>query len=209
MRKNQSGYIIEGEIIIINRSLTKLDLFVKKFTDVLKKHSDYLIVSGFVSISTGRTRGTEDIDILVPIMDKDKFKNLFNDLQENNFWCYQGDTIDEVYSYIDSLTNIRFAQINEMFPNIEFIPINEARKAKYFEFTHPQKIKIKNFEFKIPPIEFEVLYKELILGDKKDLADAKHLRTFFSDILKEKKFKEYETIIRSELNENKKGSRLC
>ena len=70
---------------------------------------------------------------------------------------------------------------------------------KFFEFSHPQKIRIEDFEFKIPPIEFEILYKEIILAGKKDLADALHLRTFFSKILKEEKFKEYEPIIREEL----------
>jgi len=82
--------------------------------------------------------------------------------------------------------------------------INEKRKTKFFEFTHPQKIKIKDFEFKIPPIEFEILYKEMILAGDKDLADAKHLRTFFSDILDEKKFKEYAPVISEEENEKAK-----
>ena len=66
--------------IKINRDLTELDLFVMEFIEVLKKHSDYLIVSGFVSISTGRTRGTEDIDVLVPVVNENKFNELFNDL---------------------------------------------------------------------------------------------------------------------------------
>ncbi|MBI2043776.1 hypothetical protein HYT24_00225, partial [Candidatus Pacearchaeota archaeon] len=157
------------------------------------------VVSGYVSISTGRTRGTEDIDVLVPAIEKGKFSNLFHDLQKNGFWCYQGDAIGEVYPYIKNMDSIRFAKTNEMFPNIEFIPINKLRKAKYFEFTHPQNAKVKDFEFKIPPIEFEILYKEIILKGKKDIEDAQHLRTFFSDMLKKERFKEYEKIIREEL----------
>ena len=88
---------------------------------------------------------------------------------------------------------------NEIFPNIELVPFNQTKKAKFFEFSHPQKIKIKDFEFKIPPLEFEILYKEIILKGKKDIEDAKHLRTFFSEIIKEEKFKEYEPIILSEI----------
>ncbi len=191
-------YKIEKETIIIKRNLDELDKFVKDFLEILKKHSDYLIVSGFVSISTGRTRATEDVDILVPVLTKEKFEELFNDLIENNFWCYQGNNSKEVYSYIKNMDNIRFARKDEMFPNIEFIPIDKSRKAKYYEFSHPQKIKIKDFEFKIPPLEFEILYKEIILTGKKDIADAKHLRTFFSEILDENKFKEYEKIIKDE-----------
>ena len=193
------GYEIKEDLITINRDLTELDLFVRDFLDVLKKHSDYLVMSGFVSISTGRARGTEDIDILVPIMDKDKFNDIFNDLQKNGFWCYQGGVSAEVYTSIQDMNSIRFARIDEMFPNIEFIPIDETKKAQYFELKHPRKIKIKDFEFKIPQIEFEILYKEIVLSGKKDIADAKHLRTFFSGILKEEKFREYELIIRREL----------
>lgn len=194
------GYELKDDKIIINRDLTELDLFVKDFIQTLKKHSDYLIVSGYVSICSGRTRGTEDIDLIVPLMDENKFIEIFNDLINNSFWCFQGDDPKEVYQYIKNSTNIRFARNNQSTPNMEFIPFDKTKKAKCFEFTHPQKIKIKNFEFKIPPIEFEILYKEILLGSKKDLEDAKHLRTFFSDMLKKEKFKEYEPII---INERK------
>jgi len=193
------GYRLKGETIIIDRELTNLDMFVKDFLDIMKKYSDYEIVSGFVSIATGRTRGTEDVDIIFPLIEKSKFFDLFENLQKNNFWCYQGESPEEVYHYIQEMQSIRFARINEMFPNIEFIPFNKKKKAKYFEFTHPQKIKIKDFEFKIPPIEFEILYKEIVLAGEKDIADALHLRTFFSEILKKEKFKEYEPIIKGEL----------
>lgn len=197
--EKQKNYIIKNETIIINRKLTELDYFLKDFLEVLKKHSDYLIVSGFVSISTGRVRGTEDIDILIPLPTKEKFKELFNDLIKNKFWCYQADSFEEVYSYIHKRSNIRFARIDEMFPNMEVIPITPERKAKYYEFTHPQKIKIENFEFKIPPIEFEILYKEKVLAAKKDMEDAAHLRVFFKDILNEKKFIECNEAIKHEL----------
>ena len=191
------GYYIDGKVLVINRDLTDLDLFLKDFLEVLKKHSDYLIVSGYVSISTGRTRATEDIDVLVPIMEEKMFSSFLKDI-EGKFWCYQGDIIKEIYSYLKKYTSLRFSRINETFPNIEFIPIDKNRKAKWFEFTHPQKIRVKNFEFKIPPIEFEILYKEKVLKSDKDKKDALHLRTFFSEILDDKRFKEYELIISQE-----------
>ena len=93
----EKGYTIKGGAIIINRELTELDKFVKDFLEILKKHSNYLIVSGYVTISTGRTRATEDVDILVPILSKEEFSSLLADLQKNSFWCYQGDNITEVY----------------------------------------------------------------------------------------------------------------
>lgn len=193
------GYNLKGDLIVINRDLTELDLFLRDFLKVLKKHADYLVVSGFVSISTGRARGTEDIDVLVPKLEKEKFKELFNELIKKGFWCYQGDTIEEVFSYVKDMNHIRFARKNEMFPNIEFITIDQTKKAQFFEFNHPQKIKVKDFEFKIPPVEFEILYKEIMLKGKKDIEDARHLRAFFSDIIKQERFREYEKIIKAEL----------
>jgi len=195
------GYYLEGDVIVINRELTELDFLVRKFLEILIKHSDYLIVSGFVSIATGRPRGTEDVDILVPVFEEGKFKELFLDLQENNFWCYQGDNAKDVYSdYVKDMLNIRFAREDEMFPNMEVVFINETKKAKYYEFTHPQKMKVKDFEFKIPPLEFEILYKELVLAGDKDIQDAKHLRILFSDILKKERFKECGDVIMTEKN---------
>ncbi len=198
MEENK-GYSLKEDTIIINRELTELDLFLRDFLEILKKHSDYLVISGFISISSGRTRATEDIDVLVPVLSKEKFCNLFDDLIKNNFWCYQSEECNSAYEYIQRLDSIRIAKKSEMFPNIEFIPINKTKKAKFFEFTHPHKMKIDNFEFLIPPIEFEILYKEIILNGEKDIADAKHLREFFSDIIDKDKLKEYEKIIQEEL----------
>ena len=172
---------------------------MKSFLDVLKKHSGFLIVSGFVSISTGRTRGTEDVDVLIPLLEYEKFKEFFDDINKHGFWCYQGNDAKEVYSYLQEMTSVRFAKKGEVFPNMEVIPVTPKRKTKWFELNHPQDIKIKNFAFKVSPFEFEILYKEIVLGSEKDIADARHLRDFFKDILKNEKFKEFEKIIRLEL----------
>lgn len=42
-----------------------LDDICTKFCKVLEKHCKYIVVSGFVAISSGRTRGTEDIDLII------------------------------------------------------------------------------------------------------------------------------------------------
>jgi len=192
---DKTGYSLVENTIIIKRELNSLDIFVMEFIEVLKKHTDYLIVSGFVSISTGRTRGTEDVDVIFPLIEREKFINLFKDLIKHNFWCYQSDNPEEVYNYLKNFQSIRFAKKDQLFPNIEFIPFDSTKKLKSFEFNHPQKIKISNFEFKIPPIEFEILYKELLLSSQKDMADARHLREFFSDLINKSKLEEYKNLI--------------
>ncbi len=199
----QKGYSIEEDAIVIHRDLTSLDLFVKDFLAILNKHTSSLVVSGYVSISTGRTRATEDVDILIPLPEKNAFGTLFQDLIGQNFWCYQGDNSDEAYGYLQELVSIRFARKNEMFPNIELVPFDQRKKAKAFEFAHQQKIRVREFTFTIPVLEFEILYKEIALGSEKDRADALHLRTFFSEILKEENFKKCRSIILSEHESSK------
>ncbi len=44
---------------------TILDTFAEDFVDVVGKHAMYVIVSGFVAIAHGRSRGTEDVDIII------------------------------------------------------------------------------------------------------------------------------------------------
>ena len=193
------GYNLENGMIVLDRELSELDVFVRDFLEVLKRHSDYLIVSGFVSICSGRARGTEDVDVIVSLMDEKKFKELFDELLKENFWCYQGDVAEEVYGYLRGFVSVRFARVGEMFPNMEVVPFDESKRAKVFEFGHPQSIRVRDFEFKIPMLEFEILYKERVLGSGKDIADARHLRTFFSEILDEDKFKECEEVIKLEI----------
>ncbi len=192
------AYKVERDTIIINRELNELDLFVKDFLNIFKKYTRYLLVSGYVSITSGRSRATEDVDILFPVLDKSKFRELYNDLIKNGFWCYQGDSSEDVYDYVKSMDSIRFARNGEVFPNMECVPINSSKKAQFFELNNPQKAKVQNFEFLIPPIEFEILYKEINLKSEKDIEDARHLRNIFGDILSEEKFNKYKLIIRGQ-----------
>lgn len=198
MPESGRGYVLKRDVIVMERELNDLDIFVKKFLDILKRHSDYLVVSGYVSISTGRTRGTEDIDIIIPVMGKEKFISLYDDLEKSGFWCFQGDNPENLHDYVKNMESLRFALKDEMFPNVELIFFNNTKRRKIYEFEHPQKIRIQDFEFKIPPIEFEILYKEKVLGGKKDMEDAKHLRVFFSDIISDERFDEYRKLMEDE-----------
>ena len=59
------GIEIKGDEIVINRELSELDRFVLDVIDVVEKHARYVIVSGYVTILFGRSRGTEDVDFVI------------------------------------------------------------------------------------------------------------------------------------------------
>jgi len=53
----------KDEIHMDGRKLTKIDRFVLDFIDVIQHHSKYVIVSGYVSILFGRSRGGKEASV--------------------------------------------------------------------------------------------------------------------------------------------------
>jgi hypothetical protein len=145
--------------------------------------------------------------MLFPIISEDNFNLMFNDLINNGFWCLQTDSQKEAYSYVRNYESIRFARTDQLFPNMECTPIDKTRKSKYYEFTHPINIKIEDFDFKAPQIEFEILYKEIVLAGEKDVKDALHLRNMFKDYLSKKIFDECERVILEDKNGKTRAKR--
>ena len=58
---------------------TILDKFAEEFVDVVEKYAKYIIVSGFVAIAHGRSRGTEDVDLIIERIGKDAFKKMHDE----------------------------------------------------------------------------------------------------------------------------------
>ena len=73
-----------------------LDKFCTDFCKIVEKHTKYIIVSGFVAISSGRVRATEDIDMIIPKISLDKFEKLHKALSKK-FVCIQSDDFKEIY----------------------------------------------------------------------------------------------------------------
>ena len=71
-----------------------LDSFVNDFCQIIDKHVGYFICSGFSAIASGRSRGTEDIDMIIGKMPKVEFIIMHKDLSANDFECLQSDNPD-------------------------------------------------------------------------------------------------------------------
>ncbi len=52
---------------------TILEHFTEDFCRILERHCKYIIVSGFVAIAHGRSRGTEDIGVIVESITQKEF----------------------------------------------------------------------------------------------------------------------------------------
>ena len=158
--------------IRFHRKLSELDKFVLDFTSLL---DEYVVVSGYVSILFGRSRATEDIDLLIPKIDINKFQLIWEKIHNKGFECLNTEKADEAFKLLDEHA-IRFAKKGKPVPNIEF----KIMKNDVDAYSYENKIKVimDKGELFISPIEMQIAYK-LFLGSEKDIEDAKHLYDLF------------------------------
>ena len=105
--------------IKLEKPLNDLDRFVISFLRILEKHTNYVIISGYIAILFGRSRSTEDVDVFIKPITKEKFIHLYDDLRKSGFWCLNAESEDEVYNYLQEDIAIRFARKGEVIPNFE------------------------------------------------------------------------------------------
>lgn len=96
-----------------------LDKFSEEFCAIVERHCKYIVVSGFLAIASGRTRGTEDIDMIIERLSLQKFKELFVDLKKNSFVCMQSSDAEEAYSYLKDNISVRFTWKDKELPETE------------------------------------------------------------------------------------------
>ena len=179
--------------IRIDREMNNLDKFVYDFVSLL--NGQYVLVLGYVSIITGRSRATEDVDLVIPKMDFACFKQIWGKVHDAGFECINTENAEEAYEMLN-LNAIRFAVRGRPIPNMEF----KISKDKLGEYSLQNKIKvfIKDKLFYVSELEMQIAYKKAYLGSPKDNEDALHLEVLFKDKLNFKKIEALEKLVREE-----------
>ncbi len=160
--------------IILSRELSELDRFTLNFIKILRKHSPYALVSGYVSILLGRARASEDVDVLIPRMPPDKFRMLVENLRKHKFTCLNTGSVDEMHEYLTEGVPLRFMENGQTIPNMEL----KWAKNIIDDLTLKKAIIVTlgKEELRISPLELQIAFKEKILKSQKDMEDAEHLR---------------------------------
>lgn len=171
-----------------------LDKFCIDFSKIIEKYTKYIIVSGFVAISTGRTRGTEDIDMIIPKLQKETFFKIHKELVENDFVCMQSDNEEEIYSYLEDNLCVRYTRKNQPLPEMELKFAKDY--LDNYQLTTGRKIPLTKLDVWFSSIEMNIAFKEEYLKSDKDLEDAKHLRTIFSDEIDEDEIQRVKRLIK-------------
>src|SRR3989344_3878321 len=112
-------YNAEKREIITDREIGELDKFAMEFLQMLERHAEYVVISGYVSILFGRPRTTDDIDVFIKPIDKEIFSELYAELKENDFWCLNAEDENEIFNYLKEGYSVRFARTNYGMPNFE------------------------------------------------------------------------------------------
>lgn len=169
----------QDKISIEDKVISALDRFVLDFIRLLEKYTDYVIVSGYVPILFGRSRGTEDIDVLVKRFDETVFIRFYDSLIKKGYYFLNPEDVHGLYEMLGEGLGIRAAKKDTIIPNVEL----KFVKNDYDDFSVDKKVKVvlgdKKYLF-ISPIELEIPYK-LYLGSDKDIEDAVYLWDIFKD----------------------------
>ncbi len=174
---------------------TILDKFLEDFIRIADKYVKYIVVSGFVSIAHGRSRGTEDIDMIFERISKEKFKELHFALIKGGFECIQSDNPEIIYDdYLNSGTAIRYTKKGE------FLPEAEVKFAKdsldEYQIKTRMKLPLTGLDVYFSSIEMNIAFKEELLKSDKDMEDAKHLRLIYRGKINEQEIEKIKKQIR-------------
>jgi len=167
---------------------TILDKFAEEFSMIVEKHCKYIIVSGFVAIAHGRSRGTEDIDMIIERISKEKFMRLHEDLKKAGFECMQSKNPETIYdSYLANGDSIRYIKENEFPPEME-VKLAKDELDEY-QINNRMKLPLTGIDVYFSSIEMNIAFKEELLKSEKDIDDAKHLRLIYKNNLNEDEIK--------------------
>ncbi|MFB6206837.1 MAG: hypothetical protein ABEJ05_09975 [Haloglomus sp.] len=163
----------DGDRLVIEKeSLSNLDELVLSFVDILDSEGvDYVLVAGYVAILVGRSRSTEDIDVLIEPLDEGRTDALADALVDAGFWGVE-EPLDAMYDRFSDGLATRVAPRGGAIPNFEVKPPRteydrrSLRGAVTAEFA--------GNAVRISPLELQIAFK-LYLGAEKDFEDAAHL----------------------------------
>jgi hypothetical protein len=162
------------------KRITLLDRFVLDFLRVLEPRTPYVIVSGYVAILFGRSRGTEDVDILIPRLEEDTFTGLHNALICEGYEFLNAEEVDGLYDMLSQKMGIRVAKTDQIIPNIELKFLKDDIDQSVFQ--NRVEVVLPDAHMFISPLEIQIAYK-IYLGSPKDIEDALFLHEIFKEHL--------------------------
>lgn len=174
---------------------TILDAFAADFAGLVEKHARYVIVSGFVAIAHGRSRGTEDVDIIIERIPKERFVELHAGLLERGFECLQSADAGVIYDeYLSKNLTVRYIRKGTHIPEMELKLSKDVLDD--YQLETRKKYPLTGLELYFSTIETNIAFKEELLKSEKDMEDARHLRIVYEGELDKSEIEKIKQMIR-------------
>ena len=194
MVQNVEPMELSEDRLVVSKGLSDLDRDVTEFIDVLEECGiSYVIVSGYVAILTGRSRLTEDVDVIIEPLSEPETEQLVDTLKNRGYWGIAM-PLDSMYEMLSEGDRIRVAKDGEMIPNFEVWFADSPLERDVL--ADPLIAEVGNETVNISPIERQIAYKlHLAQGADsltgKDFEDALHLYATFTEQLNTEELERY------------------
>lgn len=175
--------------IRIDKAQTTYDEFSLAFVELLEQERvRYVLLSGYIALLFGRSRQTEDIDLVIETLDEERFRKLWTRITKR-FECLNSDDWKTAFNeYLGKKTAIRFSWPGKCLPNMEVKFPHQALERE--ALGRRLRVTLNDRQLFISPIELQIAFK-LFLGSDKDIEDAKHLHIIFKEHLNRDELREY------------------
>lgn len=184
------GIELRDDKLVVDRDPNDLDELAIRFSTILDDIGiEHVFISGYVAILAGRSRATEDIDVLLERTTADKIDRLVSELRTDGLWgpAMPLDAMEEMLE-----DNIWIARDGEMIPHLEAKFVDDEYDRASIDNSITAEITSVGAELAIGPIELQIAYK-LYLGTPKDFEDAVHLFSLFEENLSTPALEEWVT----------------
>lgn len=172
------GIELTDDGLIVDRAPNDLDHLAIMFSGILRDlEIAHVFVSGYVAILTGRSRATEDIDVLIERIDANTIEKLVGRLEGEGLWG-PAMPLSRMKAMLED--NIWIAREDKMVPHLKVKYVTDRFDRASLQNRIPAQI--AGTEVPTGPLELQIPYK-LWMGSKTDIEDAVHLYVLFEESL--------------------------
>ncbi len=172
-------YTFKNDVLSFEKVVSELDKLVFDFVGVLNRVGiRYVLISGYVAILMGRSRGTEDIDLFIERVEIGKFATLCKELKSAGYWIINCEDENDAFEMLNDTSAPRFAKDGDFIPNFEMkFP---KKETDFLSLEKPLKVIVSGTRLNISAFEVQIPFK-VKLGSDKDIEDATHIYQLFKD----------------------------
>lgn len=176
--------------VVIDKPPSDLDKLMLEVGDILNDIDiDYSVVSGYVAVLFGRSRATEDIDVITERFDKGTADELASRLGEAGYWG-SAMPLEDLHDTLAADLPVRIAEKEHRVPNVEL----KFASDEYDRISLDNTISVSlgGETLRVGSLEFQIAYK-LDMGAQKDYEDALYLHEVVGQSLNRTALEEFVT----------------